>query len=457
MPLPGKNALLGWVGVAGLLFAIPSFAESHARIVRLSDVQGGVQIDRNVGQGFEKALLNLPVTQGAKIETRSDGRAEVEFENGSILHLAPGTVASFPVLSLRDSGAKDSSVELMQGTAYLSFTGRNGDQFTLSFGPEHVAFTQAAHVRVQMNQNVATLAVLEGAAQVEGPSGPVEVAKKQSATFNFAGQGTYTLAKKVSEEPFDVWDKEQLQYHDRYLSKNNPTPYSYGVSDLNYYGSFTTVAGMGSCWQPYFAGAGWDPFMNGSWVWYPTGYTWVSAYPWGWMPYYYGSWNYLSSGGGWCWSPGSSWGAWNAVPVIVNAPGGFRPLRPPVNPVRTVVTVNRGPGLSNLGNRTVIARGSAGLGISRGSINNMSKLSQQAEVKGSATTTLRQTPMNSMANGPRSTSPRGNYPSGARSTGMSSHSNSAPRMQSAPSPGMGSSAPSMPRGAGASPGAGPRK
>ena len=47
-------------------------------------------------------------------------------------------------------------------------------------------------------------------------------------------------------------------------------------------------------WQPYLVGAGWDPFMNGAWMWYPgAGYTWVSAYPWGWTPYRYGSWTYL--------------------------------------------------------------------------------------------------------------------------------------------------------------------
>ncbi|HVR23865.1 MAG TPA: hypothetical protein VMU26_11125, partial [Candidatus Polarisedimenticolia bacterium] len=46
------------------LLALPAAAESQARIVRLSDVQGGVQIDKNAGLGFENAFLNLPITQG---------------------------------------------------------------------------------------------------------------------------------------------------------------------------------------------------------------------------------------------------------------------------------------------------------------------------------------------------------------------------------------------------------
>ena len=66
-------------------------ADSQARIVRLSDVQGSVQIDKNTGMGFENAFLNLPVTQGTQLRTRDRGRAEIEFEDGSTLRLAPNT------------------------------------------------------------------------------------------------------------------------------------------------------------------------------------------------------------------------------------------------------------------------------------------------------------------------------------------------------------------------------
>ena len=44
--------------------AFPAIAESHARIVRLSNVSGTVTIDRNTGDGPEKAILNMPVTEG---------------------------------------------------------------------------------------------------------------------------------------------------------------------------------------------------------------------------------------------------------------------------------------------------------------------------------------------------------------------------------------------------------
>ena len=62
--------------MACAFYALPALAGSQARIVRLSDVQGSVQIDKNTGLGFENAFLNLPVMQGAQLRTRGNGRVE---------------------------------------------------------------------------------------------------------------------------------------------------------------------------------------------------------------------------------------------------------------------------------------------------------------------------------------------------------------------------------------------
>src|SRR5207245_782914 len=66
------------LAAACALLALPAMADSQARIVRLSDVQGSVQIDKNTGLGFERAFLNLPITQGAQVKTHDRGRAEIE-------------------------------------------------------------------------------------------------------------------------------------------------------------------------------------------------------------------------------------------------------------------------------------------------------------------------------------------------------------------------------------------
>ncbi len=381
-----------------LLVAIPSFADSQARIVRLSDVQGDVQIDRNTGQGYEKAFLNLPLTQGVKIKTGEKSRAEVEFEDGSALRITPGTAIEFPELSLRDSGAKVSSINLQEGMAYVKFAGAKNDEFTLSFGHEKLTFSRPAHLRIKMGDTEASVAVFKGEAKVLTASGPLEVGKNQTVTFDLAHPDREILAKEVEPGPYDSWDKQQEQYQDRYASNSSSSsysPYAYGVSDLNYYGSFFSQAGYGTLWQPYFAGAGWDPFLSGAWAFYPGfGYGWVSAYPWGWTPYHYGSWVFLP-GRGWAWQPGGSWSAANALPRVQNPPAKFALPQPP-NSGHGTVFVGRGAMPNQNGgsfNKVEIRENSAGLGIPRGSIWNLGEVSSVVQQRGSANARLHTAPI----------------------------------------------------------------
>jgi hypothetical protein len=426
--------------LACALLAIPSFGDSQVRIVRLSDVQGNVQIDRNTGQGYEKAILNMPITQGTKLRADADARAEVEFEDGSAVRIVTNTEIEFPRLSLRDSGGRASTVTLQEGTAYFNFLGTKNDEFALTFGHEKMTLTEAAHLRVVMGDTEATLAVFKGTVQVESPSGAVAVGKKQSATFDLADSDKYKLAKNLESDPYDSWDKQQSQYHDRYMSNNSgyssPSPYGYGMSDMNYYGGYSYIPGYGMMWQPYFTSASWDPFMNGAWVYYPGfGYTWVSGYPWGWMPYRYGSWYYVPTYG-WMWQPGNqgSWGGWTGTPRIINPPPRFRQPQPPTAPGNKTVIVTRGPnpkvGVSQ--NRMTIHNDSAGLGIPRGSIRDLGKVSQTVTQKGAVTTTIRPAPVTTSIGAQPTSAPRTATPSPRVSPPRMSPPAPAPRPAPAP-------------------------
>ena len=186
----------------------------------------------------------------------------------------PGTTVDFSEFSLRSSGARSSALNLQTGTAYLDFRGgKSAQEFSLNFGNERLPLTRPAHLRVALKNDNATLAVFKGDVEAEGSSGKVEVEKKHSATFDLTGANPYTLANNLEPDPYDDWDKQQEKYHEQYSASagNSYSPYSYGSSDLNYYGSFYSIPGYGMMWQPYLVGAGWDPFMNGAWMWYRVG------------------------------------------------------------------------------------------------------------------------------------------------------------------------------------------
>jgi hypothetical protein len=436
-----------WALLATAFLVVSASAESKARIVRLSQVQGTVQIDRTTGDGFDKAFINLPVIEGSRLKTGKDGRAEVEFEDGSALRLAPDSEVDFTRLALGDDGQKLSAVQLVSGTLYANLhpkkSGEKAGDLTLNFARESVTVAGAAHFRVELDgTSKATLAVFKGKVSATSPSGEFEVAEKHSATIGLtkndaAGKDIVVIAKNYEAEPSDAWDRQQTDYHDRYASAGGSgisSPYGYGMSDLNYYGSFMNVAGYGNVWQPYFIDAGWSPFQDGAWAFYPgAGYMWVSGYPWGWMPYNYGNWAFVP-GFGWIWQPGY-WNPWYGIPQVVNPPVRTKVPTPPVRGHQTVMV---GLGLAanpaaGAPRRLTINPGSAGIGVPRGSVRHLDHIAKTMDRTSRPVVVATAPPVSSTATttgfgaSPSSPSTRG-----GTSTGMAPMG--APHRSSAPPP-----------------------
>ena len=370
----------------------PTRGNSKARIVRLSQVKGEVQVDRNTERGFEDAMANLPIVEESQLRT-VDGVAEVEFEDNSTLRLAPNSLVEFPRLERLPTGKTASTVHLLRGTAYISLLKTPGDQFTLLFGERKLDLQPATHIRLEMENSQAKLAVLDGSVRVEGPTGTVDVPKKKTATFQTINPDPPIVAKDIAPGPFDEWDKNAAGYHSRMpsMSALNNSPYSYGLGDMGYYGSFMNAGGCGSMWRPYFASASWDPFSNGAWAYYPgAGYSWVSPYPWGWTPYHSGSWAYCN-GTGWGWQPGGMWSGLNNVAVVAPRSGSGGGLLPPTHGPRpgepTLLPVNRAPLVRSdiaQGGSFVFRKDSAGMGVPRETLGHLDKLSRQTENRGTA-------------------------------------------------------------------------
>jgi hypothetical protein len=381
--------------------AAPSAGVSKVRIVRLSEVKGAVELDRNIGRGFETVMANMPIVENSRLRTEV-GTAEVEFEDNSTLRLAPNSMAEFPQLDRLATGSTASSVRLEKGTAYVSLLKSKANEFNLLVGDQKLQLLPDSHIRLQMDGPEAKLAVLDGTVQVSGPSGTQDVHRRETLTFQMTGQGEPMLAKNVASEPFDSWDKDSTQYHSRVasLSAFGNSPYSYGINDMAYYGSFMDAGGCGTMWQPYFVSANWSPFSNGAWAYYPgAGYSWVSPYPWGWMPYHYGSWSYCP-GYGYGWMPGGAWAGLNNGGILmsrVGAAGGAgapgRILPSPVHPLRpgepSMLPVNLKPLVHSQvasADSFVFRKDSAGLGVPRDELGKLGKLSRETEVHGAAST-----------------------------------------------------------------------
>lgn len=420
------SASVATAGFALLLLAaaIPAQAEtmsqtgpqtpvsvSKVRIVRLSEVRGNVRLDRGSGHGYEPAIMNMPVVEQNRLET-TIGIAEVEFEDSSTLRLGPNSEVQFMLLGRTAQGATVSAARLVKGIAYVSLvkaSGKTANVFDLAFGDRNIQLQPDTHLRLEIDGQQASLAVLRGTVQVNGLNGAIDVPRKHTATFALANDTPPEVAKGIGHESqLDAWDKQLAQYHARVASLNNfgGVPYSYGLTDMLYYGSFTDMSGCGMMWRPYFASAAWDPYANGLWAYYSgAGYSWVSPYPWGWTPYHYGSWSFCP-GAGWGWTPGGSWMGINNIALA--SPGkpvnGLKPVNGIKSPRRLPILPHPprlgGPSLvfasraalihSGIDSRGsfVFRKDSAGFGIPRDELGNLRGFSRHADRKGVATTPI---------------------------------------------------------------------
>ncbi|MGA2370776.1 MAG: DUF6600 domain-containing protein [Candidatus Korobacteraceae bacterium] len=381
----------------------PVVADSQARIVRLSDVHGEVQVDRNTGQGFEQALLNLPMVQGTRLRTGA-GFAEVEFEDNRTLRLAPDTQVEFSQLELRPSGTTVSTMTVERGMVYVGLTRSTGDEFTLAFARNKIPLPPSSHVRLDMGDKWANLAVFKGNVHVEALNGPITVGKDRTVTFNLVSPTEPQLVKNVIPWTYDFWDQAATDYHNRKVNSSSygNSPYAYGLPDMRYYGTFVNTPDCGRIWRPFFASAAWDPYSNGTWVWYPgSGWTWVSPYPWGWTPYHYGTWGYCPNYG-WGWRPRGSWQGLISVPKPPQHPRPHYPPhsiprapQPPAPGAPAVVAVSRKPpvtsGLTSA-DRFVARQDSAGMGVPR-TLGNLAAISGQVERHSSAIVAVNAAPM----------------------------------------------------------------
>jgi len=324
--------------------SVVAFAQSHARIVRLSYVSGQVQMDRATGQGLEHAILNTPVVQGTRLVTGNDGLAEVEFEDQSALRVAGNSEVYFGQLLINDAGAKVNDIQVVKGTVFLDTRSKNQDLYRVAAEGTSFIVRPDTQMRFSASADQLRVAVFKGDVLLENQPQLVSVKKNETLTMDPKNVSGYAVAKGTEALPTDAWNKERQAYDVAYAhNQGYGGPKSgYGLQDLNYYGSYFYAPGYGNVWQPYGFDSfltGWNPYSNGAWMFYPgMGYTWASSYPWGWLPYHYGSWAFIN-GTGWAWLPGGNYGgAWyannfQATPVVVKPPAGWTPVTAPASPV----------------------------------------------------------------------------------------------------------------------------
>ena len=194
--------VLALIGGCGAVAALAD--SSHARIVRLSLVQGDVRFTRDVKgdplndsrSGWEEAVLNLPIRQGYVVATDA-GRAEVEFENGAMAFLAENTVLEFFDLSSEDGGFTTRLI-LRQGSAEFYVHPGRGDYFSVTGGDFSVQAETRTTFRMNNFDDGSSVNVLQGRLTTLANGKNSMLEKGQSLSLR-AGEPDSMAVERVAE------------------------------------------------------------------------------------------------------------------------------------------------------------------------------------------------------------------------------------------------------------------
>jgi hypothetical protein len=335
--------------------APPAAADSsHARIIRLSLVQGDVRFAREVhgdplndsNATWETAGLNLPVRQGYVLAT-DKGRAEVEFENGTVAFLKENTVVEFYDLSLHDE-SRTTRLVLRQGSASFYVNPAGSDYFSVTGGDFTVEADSRSSFRIDNYDDGSTVENFKGHVSVLHNKNTTRLDKGQSLSMKAGDDSSLRVAGLAEQDDFDRWVSGRIDTVSTAttaaLQYTGSPYYAPGFADLYTYGAFNSCGSYGFGWRPFGVGLGWSPFTNGQWFMDPSfGWTWMSYQPWGWAPFHYGGWLFDASCGGWFYSPPVLYGFPGGYPVGPGRgrPPGVRPPHPIYHPV-TAVFVRQG-------------------------------------------------------------------------------------------------------------------
>jgi hypothetical protein len=273
----------------------------------LSLVDGAVTLEREARA--EQAHINMPLLPADRLSTGA-GRAEIQFPDGSLLHVDRSTridVLSNSLLRLRD------------GRVIFVVTGGDRERpaldYQLDAPPGSVQVITPGEFRIATygtpSGGEISLEVITGRANLFTDVGLVEVRAGERSVARDGLKPAYPVAFNAARlDAFTEWSENRRNELRGYASSRYlPEDLQYYSSTFDRYGRWDTVEPYGDVWYPSVT-VGWRPYYRGYWNHLPRyGWTWIDYDVWGWPTHHYGRWGFRA--GLWFWIPARHWGpAW---------------------------------------------------------------------------------------------------------------------------------------------------
>ena len=184
--------------LALLLSSVPALADESAPqgdpgVARMSDLAGNVDVRRADANDTYAAALNAPVNPGDYVTTRDDSRAEIEFNYGSLLRVAPDTQLRFTRLD-----PQSHSLQLAEGTVEVRIFKSLEAHPEVETPAASVRPDESGRYRISVDRDGNTeVTVRAGRADVAlGDGGPTQTVYPGS-TLRVTGQGQNVQAQTI--------------------------------------------------------------------------------------------------------------------------------------------------------------------------------------------------------------------------------------------------------------------
>jgi hypothetical protein len=286
------------------LFALDAYAQpapvtaAPPPPANLAYVEGTVDVvhDGVVERADPPALL----IDGDIVRT-GDGRAEVIFADGTLLHLD-----------------RDANLEVLAPDRVRLVGGRVIVRVSAAAVRPYFVDTPAASVRldargeytvgaVNQSGNDLEVSVARGNAEIDDGSQRVLVRAGESVALAAAGtRAVFRTFNSARWDAFTQWANDRANgFTQSRSSAQLPVELRPYGPVFDEYGRWDNVAPYGAVWLPA-VGVGWRPYYEGSWGHTSYGWTWYGRDRWAWPTHHYGRWGY--NGASWFWIPTNVWG-----------------------------------------------------------------------------------------------------------------------------------------------------
>jgi len=292
--------ILKHIMILFLLLLLPAYSyPSTLGSLRISLIEGDVQIRMEDTGEWVPASANIPLVEGDQIWVPEGGRTELQLRDGSFLRLDENS--ALEILTVE----KDSfQFYLTEGRGFANFVGLRGSLLQIDTPDSSIRAYDRSNFRIETMQDGYTdISVYSGVVYAENRDGRTRVDGGNTLSLR---KGTYAELSPLG--PPDEWERWNRERDRRFAERRPPSRYlpdelqAYS-SDFEENGRWVQVREYGYVWRPaVVVSAGWAPYRIGRWVWIGGDYVWVSYEPWGWAPYHYGRWAFISRIG-WCWVP----------------------------------------------------------------------------------------------------------------------------------------------------------